>query len=142
MSDAIRLQDKHSALVATLTQRQNLPAVLDFIMKHYQDIDLAWVDLKRLLNKSIKLKNFLIYFNFSFKSDKEVPNILSEILSLSTTHEEIDKIQKFTEEHQLDSNRSLKAALESAKLNIEWAEKNIPIIINVIRQESKLKATF
>lgn len=54
--------------------------------------------------------------------------------SLSTTSEEINRIQTFVDENDLDMNGNIKEALKNAKLNLQWANKHIPIIIRVIKQ--------
>lgn len=51
-------------------------------------------------------------------------------MSVSTTREQIDKIEKFANENKLN----LKTALETAKLNLKWAEENVPIIKSIISQ--------
>lgn len=70
-----------------------------------------------------------------FKSKAEIPSILSQIVSLSTTNEEIDRIQKFAEENNLKSSKTLKTALQNAKFNLDWAKENIPIIKDIIKNK-------
>lgn len=72
---------------------------------------------------------------FRFKSKAEVPTILSQIVTLSTTSEEIDQIQKFAEKHNLSSSGTLKTALKNAKFNLRWSNENIPIIKEIIKQK-------
>lgn len=72
---------------------------------------------------------------FRFKSKTEIPNILSQIVSRSTTNDEIDRIQKFAEENNLSSSETLKTALKNAKFNLRWANENIPIIKDIIKHK-------
>lgn len=69
--------------------------------------------------------------NFRFENQNEVPTILSQIASLSTTSKEIDRIEKFAKENKLEN---IEAALKNAKLNLEWADKNVPIIKETIKK--------
>lgn len=57
-----------------------------------------------------------------------MPNILSQIVGRATTKEQIKKVEDFVEKNKLESNKNLKAALEGAKLNLEWADKYVPEI--------------
>lgn len=59
--------------------------------------------------------------------------ILSESASILTKSEQIDRIQRFNE-NVLGSNERLKNALESARYNLKWADKNVPIIKNIVQQ--------
>lgn len=63
-----------------------------------------------------------------------MPRILSQIATLSTTNDLISRIQKFAKKNGLDSMTNVKTALENTKLNLQWAEKNIPIILKAIKK--------
>lgn len=71
---------------------------------------------------------------FSFGTKDEVHRILLEMTSRSTTSEEINRIQRFVNENNLDVNGSIKEALNKAKLNVQWANQHIPIIQKIIKQ--------
>lgn len=62
-------------------------------------------------------------------------SVLSRIVSQATTHEEIDRIQKFANENNLSSSVPIKTAIKIAKLNLQWADENIPIIKNILKQK-------
>lgn len=115
------MQDKHTALLSTLTQQQNIDLVLNFVIAKHKEI--SKMQIRR------------------FESQTEVPNILSQILSKSTSHEQITKIQKFAESNDLESNPTLKTALTNAKLNLKWAEQNVPIIKDFVKQHTGTKST-
>lgn len=68
--------------------------------------------------------------NFRFESNAEIPKILTEILLLINTREQINKIENFINDNKL----GLKSELEDAKLNLKWAEKNVPIIKHILKQ--------
>lgn len=57
-------------------------------------------------------------------------SILSQIVSRSTTHEEIERTEKFAQENKIN----IGMVLEDAKLNLQWADKNVPIITDVLKQ--------
>lgn len=69
--------------------------------------------------------------NFRFENKNEVPTILMQMASQSTTSTEIDRIEKFAKENKLEN---IKTALENAKLNLKWADNNVPIIKDTIKQ--------
>lgn len=69
-----------------------------------------------------------------FNRLKDVPTFLSQIVSLSTTYDEINRIQKFAEENGLDSKIIVKNALKDAKFNLKWTTKNVPIIMDIIKK--------
>lgn len=46
---------------------------------------------------------------------------------------QIDRIEKFAKKNGLDSDEQLKIALESARFNVKWADKNVPNIIDAIQ---------
>lgn len=54
------------------------------------------------------------------------------MLSKSTTSEQVEKVGKFIEEHDLHSNKNLRTALNDAKFNFEWSKHNVPIIKNYL----------
>lgn len=54
--------------------------------------------------------------------------------SLSTTSDEIDGIQTFVDENDLDANGYIEEVLTGAKLNLQWANRHIPIIKKIIKQ--------
>lgn len=54
--------------------------------------------------------------------------------SLSTTSDEIDGIQTFVDENDLDANGYIEEVLNGAKLNLQWANRHIPIIKKIIKQ--------
>lgn len=68
--------------------------------------------------------------NFSFEHHDEVYRMLLRILQLSTTNKQIDLIEKLA--HGIKAN--IEAALKDARSNIRWADKNIPTIIDIIKQ--------
>lgn len=68
--------------------------------------------------------------NFRFENQNEVLSILMQIVSLSTTQEEIDRIERFAKENKMN----IESALTDAKLNLRWADKNVPIIKDTIKQ--------
>lgn len=47
--------------------------------------------------------------------------------------DEINRIQKFIQENDLESKENVKTALKNAKLNLKWASKNVPVILNEIK---------
>lgn len=53
---------------------------------------------------------------------------------LSTTSEEIDRIQTFVDENDLDVGGYIKGGLKEAKLNLQWANRHIPNIKKIIKQ--------
>lgn len=61
-----------------------------------------------------------------------VPEVLSHIATFSTSNEEISSIEKFAKENGL--NAKVKAALETAKLNLKWDSKNVPVILFTIKK--------
>lgn len=63
-----------------------------------------------------------------------VPELLSKLASLLMTNEEINRIQKFVQQNDIDSKEKVKTALENAKLNLKWASKNVPIILSTIKE--------
>lgn len=83
--------------------------------------------LKTVLRQS---ESTLFLENFRFENRNEVATILSQIVSRSTTHEEIERIEKFAEENKIN----IGIVLEDAKLNLQWADKNVPIITDVLKQ--------
>lgn len=60
--------------------------------------------------------------------------ILRKLATLLTSSQQIDQIQRFADENGLNTSQELKAALDNARFNLKWAEKNVPIIKNVIKQ--------
>lgn len=68
--------------------------------------------------------------NSRFENQNEVLSILLQILTSSTTHNEIDRIENFAQENRMN----IKIALKDAKLNLQWADQNIPIIMDVLKQ--------
>lgn len=81
---------------------------------------------------AVKIPHFyLLNFYCRFENLDEVLRILKEIVSLSTTRKEIDRIEKFAEENKLEN---MNAALNDAKLHLQWSERNVPIIKNAIKQ--------
>lgn len=63
-----------------------------------------------------------------------VPELLSKLASLLMNNEEINRIQKFVQQNDIDSKEKVKTALENAKLNLKWASKNVPIILSTIKK--------
>lgn len=83
-----------------------------------------------------------LYFYFwlkisRFKSKAEISKILLQIIPLATTNEDIAQIQKFVEEIDLSSSETIKTALGNAKLDLQWADENIPIIKGIIEPIKK-----
>lgn len=70
-----------------------------------------------------------------------MPSVLSIAISRSTTSKQIEKIQKFTEENGLQSNNELKLALKNAKINLKWAENNVPIIKGYLKKSPSSATT-
>lgn len=73
---------------------------------------------------------------FRFETDTEVPTILSQLVSRATTTQQIDRIQKFADENQLNEDMSLKLALKGAELNLNWSERNVPTIKDFIKSKN------
>lgn len=59
--------------------------------------------------------------------------VISQIISLATTREQIDQIRKFADDHNLGSSVTIKTALKNAQMNLEWADENIPIIKGILK---------
>lgn len=81
-----------------------------------------------------------IFINFSlwietsrFSANSKIP-MLRKLAPQLTKNEQIDRIQKFANKNELNSKEELKAALENAHFVLKWADKNIPIIMNAIKQ--------
>lgn len=68
------------------------------------------------------------------QSKEVVPELLSNLAYMTTSYEEITSIEKFVQENGLNKNVMVKTALETAKLNLKWASKNIPIILDTIKK--------
>lgn len=60
-------------------------------------------------------------------------DILSKVASSSMNSDEINRIQKFIQENDLESKEKVKTALKNAKLNLKWASKNVPVILDEIK---------
>lgn len=56
--------------------------------------------------------------------------LLMNLASSSTSYDEVSSIEKFAQENGL--YEGLKTSLENARLNLKWASKNVPIILNTI----------
>ena len=76
--------------------------------------------------------------NFRFNTDTNAVEILTQITSLLTSREQIDRVQKFAEENELVEN--IKDALKGARSNLAWADENLPVIKNTIQQMKWNKA--
>lgn len=63
-----------------------------------------------------------------FETKDEVPKILVQVVGRSTTNEQIEKVRKFVQDNDFESNQNLKTALTNADFNLKWAEYNVPII--------------
>ncbi|XP_055325495.1 uncharacterized protein LOC129579438 [Sitodiplosis mosellana] len=111
LTDNIRLQDKYSALVSTLMQKENFELVLDYVLTNHQNITKV------------------------FETDNELPKILTQLIGRSTTSEQIEKLRKFVKENDLESNKNLKTALTNADFNLKWAEQNVPIIKDFVKEK-------
>lgn len=70
-----------------------------------------------------------------------MPTILSQLVSRATTTQQIDRIQKFADENQLNEDKSLKLALNGAKFNLNWSERNVPIIKDFIKSKTNSDTT-
>lgn len=79
-------------------------------------------------NPAIK---FVMHIIFRFENQNEIPRILSQIVTLSTVDEEIDRIEQFAKDKKLVD---IETALKNTRLNMEWGKKNVPIIINVLKE--------
>lgn len=126
------MQDKHTALASTLIHRKNLHVVLDFVITKHEMIDKMYAFTLCFPQIAFNTLHFSfpnIYFRF--ENQNEIPRILSEIVSLSTVPEEIDRIEKFAKNKKLEN---METALKNAKLNLQWSEKNVPIIKDIIKQ--------
>lgn len=64
----------------------------------------------------------------------EMPDILSHLAFLSTTYDDINRIQTFARENGLDSMENVINALKNAKVNLKWASKNVPVIMDTIKK--------
>lgn len=71
---------------------------------------------------------------FRFASDTKVATALIKLASVLTTSQQIDQIEKFVSKNKLDSDDSLKVALQNARFNLEWTDKNVAIIKKIIKQ--------
>lgn len=60
--------------------------------------------------------------------------ILSSIIKVVSTQEEIDRLQNFIKENGMESNEKLTAEMEVAKSNLRWADEYVPIIKNAIKR--------
>lgn len=76
---------------------------------------------------------FWILFH-RFASDGKVAATLIQLSSVLTNSDQIDRIQKFINKNGLDANEFLKNALDDARFNLRWAEKNVPIIKSVVQK--------
>lgn len=64
-------------------------------------------------------------------------NILSSIIDVVSTQEEIDRLQKFISENGMESNEELIEKIKVAQSNLRWADKYVPIIKSAIKQNSQ-----
>lgn len=65
---------------------------------------------------------------FRLKSDGGALTLLSQVLALSSSYEEIDDVQNVA----TDIGLNVDGALESAKSNIKFADKYVPLIKKAI----------
>lgn len=66
------------------------------------------------------------------QSKEVVPELLSHLALSSTFDEEIKSIEKFAQENGLIEK--VETSLEKAKLNLKWASKNVPTILDTIKK--------
>lgn len=71
-----------------------------------------------------------------------MPKILSQLIGMLTTSEQVDKADKFVRQNQWQGNEKLQKALKSANANLKWAENNIPKIINYLEKKDTNRATM
>lgn len=65
-----------------------------------------------------------------------MPNILSETIDMLTTGDQVNNVEKFCKENNLDSDVKVEKALKTAKFNLKWAEQNLPIIKSYLQKMS------
>lgn len=58
--------------------------------------------------------------------------LLSAILERLTINEQIHRIRNFIQENELNSNKMIVSSLVNAEFNIKWAQRNIPVIRNLL----------
>lgn len=63
-----------------------------------------------------------------------IDSILTKLLRVLSTSEEISRIERFMKENGLDSERLLKD-LEEAKSELRWANKYVPVIMDAMEQK-------
>lgn len=63
--------------------------------------------------------------------------ILSSIIDVVSTQEEIDRLESFIEENGMESNEELTEKMKLAKSNLRWADKYVPIIKNAIKRNGQ-----
>lgn len=71
----------------------------------------------------------------TFHRVSSIDFILLKLLRVVSTSEEINRIERFMKEHGLDSG-SLLRDLETAKTELRWAEKFVPVIKDAMKQNS------
>lgn len=64
-------------------------------------------------------------------------NILSSIIDVVSTQEEIDRLQKFIKENGMESDEKLTEEMKVAKSNLRWADEYVPIIKNAIKRNAQ-----
>ena len=79
--------------------------------------------------------SFMIQIKISrFAADSKVLFILRKLATLLTNKDQIEKIQTVADQNGLYKNEELKAALRNARFNLQWADKNVPIIKKAVQQ--------
>lgn len=73
---------------------------------------------------------------FSLKvGESGLPDLLSSLLDKLTTDVEINRIRKFIDEKKLKSKIAVKTAMETAQLNLQWSNRNIPAIKSFLQSK-------
>lgn len=113
----------------------NIHFVLDFVITNHIIFDVVYVVfIENMHFFQIKLIYNLykssLNFNFFFRFEHQLATILSQIVSRSTVLRDIHRAEKFAKVNKLN----IQSALEEAKLNLKWADKNLPTIKDALNQ--------